>query len=1124
MKKLNQLLSLLLALVIAAPEAAAQAVHRTVGTFDELIRTKPERLAADGPFRGAGQRATVQTQGYYAPGDGGGALYRLTTATANTNIHGGRALGLHGGAWELIHDGTVNLAAFGAVGRPQDTIPPYWSQESFSTAIGTGDMTLWARFVTPTFTEFAQGLMRIKTTNSFSRLFGVSVDEDYVMVDLISTAGLNDAGAGLTTSAGYWFAANPFTTPGETNELAVVRVGDDLTVYVNGSPLAGTYVNQQAFGEEFCATTGNFLEVGQGWKPDLYDNELWWRDRIIEARVWNSAVTSGWSAAGSALATTTQDETDLEDFAPNIQAAIDWLWLEGGGTVVLPQGVVRIDSGLTMRPNVNFIGLGAGQYSQDRNPIGRSQPGASTLLPWYGFTDNGLSMIAENGITNGTPLLNNVTASDLTYVTEYNFPIIIEKFHLDMSLAERGNAIHADRVGSWTVRDLQIFAPQGSPVYAYGCNAFFIQGIKGAGKARGFYMASSADYTVEGCLWGSVRASTFWGQVANKGTIGPANHLFNALPQRTGYATVDAGTDVFTLPKHRLSTGDAVVFDANGGTLPSPIDTRATYYVYRIDADTFKVNTQRGQGAVGGALQGVGIDITTAGSGSWRVLNGWSVNLSLAQSDNVNVVGNRFDQSFRESIRASNLDNSDIAHNLVSEHGYNGETNVAAILLTNGSTTNTLSDNTIDRRSATSKGEIGLHAESGSRGNVFRGAVDASVTHPYWLDENVNWIDPSVKYLQTGNFITANAVLATTATSGFLGVPSMGGAPSGTPTPSNGTIPFAVDFSNSRTLYYIGGGWRYGALSDNNKILTYTQPTSGTRAAQFITDSSDATLNIYNYGGAAGQGASFNGFRALGTAASPTSVPANYSVSEWSASPYHSGGNWHFNSGYLNYRTSQDQTGTAAGIELDGYVTANDELTPRQWLRVHNLGYLILRLFTSDPATLIEGGIWYNSTDQAWKYREAGATRTLVAAAKTQTLSAKTLSLSAALGTDDTLEGTQITGLNNSGGVTQWDAVYLNASSQWVLADANGSGTYPAVGLATATVSTGNATSVLVTGTVRNDAWNWTPGGAIYLSTTAGGLTQTAPSGMGDAIHPVGRALTADIAFFHFNPAYELAP
>lgn len=125
------------------------------------------------------------------------------------------------------------------------------------------------------------------------------------------------------------------------------------------------------------------------------------------------------------------------------------------------------------------------------------------------------------------------------------------------------------------------------------------------------------------------------------------------------------------------------------------------------------------------------------------------------------------------------------------------------------------------------------------------------------------------------------------------------------------------------------------------------------------------------------------------------------------------------------------------------------------------------------------------------------------------------------LSSDDTYAGIIRTGFNNSGGVTQWDAVYLNSSSQWVLADANGSGTYPAQGIAVATVATGNATTVLTRGTIRNDAWNWTVGGLIYLSTTAGGLTQTPPGAIGDKIQVMGYALNADTMAVQIGTTYE---
>lgn len=118
---------------------------------------------------------------------------------------------------------------------------------------------------------------------------------------------------------------------------------------------------------------------------------------------------------------------------------------------------------------------------------------------------------------------------------------------------------------------------------------------------------------------------------------------------------------------------------------------------------------------------------------------------------------------------------------------------------------------------------------------------------------------------------------------------------------------------------------------------------------------------------------------------------------------------------------------------------------------------------------------------------------------------------------DDTYEGEVIAGLNAGATIAQWEAVYLDGSSTWQLADANGSGTYPARGLAVAAGTSTNPLTVIRKGTVRNDAWNWTPGGDLYLSGTAGGLTQTAPSTSGDKVQKVGFALTADLAYVDFG-------
>jgi hypothetical protein len=59
--------------------------------------------------------------------------------------------------------------------------------------------------------------------------------------------------------------------------------------------------------------------------------------------------------------------------------------------------------------------------------------------------------------------------------------------------------------------------------------------------------------------------------------------------------------------------------------------------------------------------------------------------------------------------------------------------------------------------------------------------------------------------------------------------------------------------------------------------------------------------------------------------------------------------------------------------------------------------------------------------------------------------------------------------------------------------------------------------SVLIEGQVCNTAWNWSAG-FLYLSTTAGAMTQTAPSGSGDQVVVVGWALSADTVYFRPSP------
>jgi hypothetical protein len=60
-----------------------------------------------------------------------------------------------------------------------------------------------------------------------------------------------------------------------------------------------------------------------------------------------------------------------------------------------------------------------------------------------------------------------------------------------------------------------------------------------------------------------------------------------------------------------------------------------------------------------------------------------------------------------------------------------------------------------------------------------------------------------------GSFVAgASAALATTATDGFLYVPTCAGTPTGTPTAITGMAPIVVNTTNNKLYFYSGGAWR----------------------------------------------------------------------------------------------------------------------------------------------------------------------------------------------------------------------------------------------------------------------------------------------------------------------------
>jgi hypothetical protein len=69
------------------------------------------------------------------------------------------------------------------------------------------------------------------------------------------------------------------------------------------------------------------------------------------------------------------------------------------------------------------------------------------------------------------------------------------------------------------------------------------------------------------------------------------------------------------------------------------------------------------------------------------------------------------------------------------------------------------------------------------------------------------------RFDNVGNVVVNTAAVATTATDGFLYIPTCAGAPTGVPTTFTGRSPLVVDSTNNRFYVYVNGAWKYATLT-----------------------------------------------------------------------------------------------------------------------------------------------------------------------------------------------------------------------------------------------------------------------------------------------------------------------
>jgi hypothetical protein len=111
------------------------------------------------------------------------------------------------------------------------------------------------------------------------------------------------------------------------------------------------------------------------------------------------------------------------------------------------------------------------------------------------------------------------------------------------------------------------------------------------------------------------------------------------------------------------------------------------------------------------------------------------------------------------------------------------------------------------------------------------------------------------------------------------------------------------------------------------------------------------------------------------------------------------------------------------------------------------------------------------------------------------------------------------------GAISAFDVVCIHTTTQEVVeADASALATTRVIGIAPAAISDTATGTILLHGFIRDDSWNWTTGATLYLSETAGAMTETAPTTSGAFVKVVGIALEPDVVYINPDNSWiELA-
>ena len=214
-------------------------------------------------------------------------------------------------------------------------------------------------------------------------------------------------------------------------------------------------------------------------------------------------------------------------------------------------------------------------------------------------------------------------------------------------------------------------------------------------------------------------------------------------------------------------------------------------------------------------------------------------------------------------------------------------------------------------------------------------------------------------------------------------------------------------------------------------------------------------------------------------------------------------------------QTNITSLGTLSSVTVSGNINANGNIVGDDSTSITNIDNIQLDNVMADADTTTRIGL--GSTSMEF----------LVADSDVMDLNETTLNVSGTLvAKKHKLAKTSNTDGNADGDIVYFGATtsmdtgkiyYFNSSGNWALADADAESTAKGM-LGVALGAASDTNGVLIRGMVTLDTDPGTIGDTLFLSTTAGVATSTAPSGNGDIVRVIGYCLDSTNGQIYFNP------